>query len=431
MAHVAFLQFHRVPWNGVASLSAWLTQHGHHCTVHCVKPGEAPPPADLYGLALLAVHSGDWRRYAPTLTATGVPIVIGGVLATVSPESIEPRPEWMIRGEGEIPLLALLEGLGGAPVCDGLYRNGVPTAGAIAERLPIERLPRPDHSLHRNAFAEVANGRVGHFLFSRGCAFRCSFCYAPAWDALHDGRAVRMRGAEEAVDEMSEVLSRYPFDDARIYDDNFGSDVRWLRLFARLYRERVGRPFACYLRADLLDEQRIRLLAEAGCVEVGVGVETWSERLRAQVLKKRIPNDRIIKAGEALRRYGVALTVFLIFGLPEETPTDAAENVRMLSELRPDFVWTSRLQVYPGTPMEDQVRELGLFRWKEDDYSRSDNPREAELFRVETLMPLAQALRLPADAVRYLARLPATPVWKRLSAPARKRSHARSLICRG
>ena len=101
----------------------------------------------------------------------------------------------------------------------------------------------------------------------------------------------------------------------------------------------------------------------------------------------------------------------------------------MLRELRPDHVWTSRLQVYPGTPIEAQLKRDGLWRYRQGDYTRGLNNEQARLFRLESLLPLARALRLSPRVVRALCRLPADRLYQRLAQPLMRRQHAESLIC--
>ena len=438
MAHIAFLQLDDVQSNAVAALGAWLVANGHSASLHHIGRAHLPNlgTPNLLAFSLMAVHEAAYaeamahlRREHPRL-----PVVVGGVLATVSPGSVDPTPDYLVRGEGEAPLLALAEHLDGrGPArCDGLHRALEPTTPrAISQRLDLRLLPQPDHGLHRAAFSEDARP-IGQFIFSRGCAFSCSFCYAPAWNALYSQQnPVRRRTPVTAIEEIVAARSSVGFGRIRICDDNFGDSVRWLGEFSRLYRREVGLPFACYLRSDLLRPDRIKMLADAGCVEVGVGVETWDERLRSNVLKKRIPNSQYLQAAELLRDEGIALTVFLIVGLPGETLEQASRNVAMLRALRPDFVWTSRLQVYPGTQIETELKEQGRWRYLAGDYTRSVNDLQASLFRFESLLPLAQATRLSPRAARVLARLPVDGLYERVAARLRRTQHARSLICSG
>jgi radical SAM superfamily enzyme YgiQ (UPF0313 family) len=435
MARILFLQWDEVPRQGIMALSAWLRLHGHRTAV--ATPDRLPELADLdlVGFSLHASDLAAYRAFVPRLRALrpDLPIVVGGVLATVRPTLIDPAPDLLVRGEGELPLLAWMDHLDrhGDGCCDGLWRAGAPTTGQpVARRVPLDRLPHPDHALYPDGFPGGPGRRVGHFMFSRGCAFACTFCYAPAWNALHPGEpAVRFRDPEDAVAEMVEVARSHPFDHARLYDDNLGLDVRWLDRFARAYRERVGLPFACYLRADLVDQRRVRLLAEAGCVEVGMGVESWNDDLRTRLLAKRIGRGEFHEAVRLLRLHGIGSTVFLIFGLPGETARTALQNVTMLGELAPDFVWTSRLQVYPGTPMESHVVEGRIYRHRDDDFTRAAVPGREVLFRIESLMPAAHAWRLPAGMVGLLARLPFDGTYRRIGTSLRRRHHEHSLIC--
>jgi radical SAM superfamily enzyme YgiQ (UPF0313 family) len=124
-------------------------------------------------------------------------------------------------------------------------------------------------------------------------------------------------------------------------DDIFGLDFKWLKDFLSLYRKRVGLEFSCLVKADAVRKHKdyAKLLKDAGCRMVAFGIESGSERLRNELLKKEISNEDILSAASMLHDAGIKFRAFNIVGLPNETLKDAYETVQLNIDIKTDYPW--------------------------------------------------------------------------------------------
>lgn len=131
--------------------------------------------------------------------------------------------------------------------------------------------------------------------------------------------------------------------------------------FCDKYRLRVGLPFFIMTRADsLLDEDKVKLLKDAGCVTVAIGVESGDEAIRRQVLNKNLPNSVYEKAFANCHKAGIRTTANVMIGLPFETEDDIIETARFCRKVQARSVSLAIFVPYHGTRLRDLCVERGF-----------------------------------------------------------------------
>ena len=334
---------HYVPFHqGVALLAALLKRDGYEVTLRIPSrltpddvraDGDRVAP-DVIFVSLATPQAPLLRPIAQTAAERGIPLLVGGPHPTFVPEEVlaVPGVTAVCCGEGEQAALAFLRG---EEACPGLVYPGDPvTLGALAD---VASLPFPD----RAVFAACPDFRlerthVGHeFAASRGCPFRCTYCTNGALRRRYGPGHLRRRPVEDVLNEVAATLSGDP--DVRIvgfHDDVFTADRRWLTEFAATWRKNIGARFGVRFwvnaHPEHLDEERVLLLARAGCTRVHMGVESGSEELREQVLGRRLSNQVILEASRRLERAGIRLVTFVMLGAPGETEGTYRETVALL-----------------------------------------------------------------------------------------------------
>jgi radical SAM superfamily enzyme YgiQ (UPF0313 family) len=113
------------------------------------------------------------------------------------------------------------------------------------------------------------------------------------------------------------------------------------------------------VRLELLDEERLKLLAEAGCTTLHFGIESGSERIRKQVLKRNISNEVIIDKARLVKKYRLKFNTYNMLDIPTETIADGLETVKINTRIKTDYPWCSLLQPYPGTQIWEDLVEKG------------------------------------------------------------------------
>lgn len=357
--------------------------------------------------------------------------VFGGPHPTFFPNVLEEEGlDAICRGEGDFAFPEFcreLEATGGPqPVPNfSIKRNG-----KIESRPPrplvqnLDSLPFADRELYYGISEEVRNHRVRSFLASRGCPFACSYCFNHAMDELYAGgwRHVRTRSPESLVAEIASAMEAHPTEFVAFRESIFPLQSAWLKEFAEVYAARAGIPFYCHVRLDLLTEENVALLAQAGCHSVNVGIETGNENLRRDLLGRAMSDETIVLASKRLRKYGIKILANNMLGLPGGTLVSDLETLRLNQRSRPDYSLAMLWQPYPGTKLAKFAERNGHFGGNYDNldftYYSASHLRfkdEKEKRRIENLQKLfAVAVAVPSLTwlVKLLIRLPPNRVFK-------------------
>jgi hypothetical protein len=150
--------------------------------------------------------------------------------------------------------------------------------------------------------------------------------------------------------EIRFLQDRYRNISMYILDDDLFTFYRpYVEQFCSEYRKVSDLPFVVNAHVGFFDEDRARCLAQAGCKIVKFGVESGSERIRSQVLQRRMKNAKIIRAIETARRHGLHTSVFLMIGLPDETREDVMATIELMAQAKPGRYRWSFFFPFPGT----------------------------------------------------------------------------------
>ena len=316
---------------GIMYLSAALKKEGHEVAValggnHCAKMATFKPDIVAY-----SVMTGDQNYFLGMNNALKERYefmsVFGGPHPTFFPEDFRDRPgvDAFIRGEGEDAFPALIR--------DNLDGE------VIGYPVNIDEIPHPDRTLFKT--------KIHHFMASRGCPYSCTYCYNSKWKGMFEQKAVRYRNVTDLCKEISEANPTFAY----FQDDCFGASIKWMARFAREY---AGPPYHCHLRADIIDDERVRLLVESGCHSVHVALETANEEYRKKMLGRRMSNDTILEGIQRLKNGGIKIMLQNMIGLPGTTIYDDLETLELNMRIKPDYAWCSIYQPYPGTVLGDE-----------------------------------------------------------------------------
>lgn len=309
-----------------------------------------------------------------------LPIIFGGCHSTFNPEIIsEPTIDMICCGEGEYPLLELMDTLarqGDITRINNLTLkyNGVLYRNEVRPLMEdLDNLPFPDRSIYYERYKFLKSYPAKHFMSARGCPFDCSYCYNHQLSKIYRGKGkyVRRKSPGYFVSEIEEIKMKYGLKVAIFDDDIFAINPQWLSEFIPAYLKRVGVPFACSIRVDVVTEEIVKLLKEGGCFQVSFGLETGNEELRQLVLKKRVTDKQITEAARLLKRYKIPFLTNNMMGIPTETIEQACETIRLNSRIGTDVPWCSILQPFPKTEIADFAIAKGLLN---SDYDKSFYP---------------------------------------------------------
>jgi radical SAM superfamily enzyme YgiQ (UPF0313 family) len=165
---------------------------------------------------------------------------------------------------------------------------------------------------------------------------------------------------------------------AHTFDAVFPFDREWLKDFCDEYRK-IGLsgqlPFSCFTRADTIDEERIRTMAQAGLKIARIGIEAGNERIRRDIYEKNISNAQYGKTIGLLHKYAVAVTGYNILGGPDEDMGTLWDTFNLVNELKIDRPIFFTYRPLPRTEGARKVVEYGG-RIDENGWGRIDSLHE-------------------------------------------------------
>jgi radical SAM superfamily enzyme YgiQ (UPF0313 family) len=241
--------------------------------------------------------------------------------------------------------------------------NGSIVKNDVCDLLTAEELsemPFCDRS-HYERYSQLRDNPHKTVLTSRGCPNNCSFCFQHTFNALYKGRGkvVRQRSVDSVISELEEV-KQYKWECLEICDDQFILNKDWIFEFCERYEKSINLPFSCLSTAKQLKPDIVAALKKAGCAVIHFAVESGVEKIRRDVYNKPIKDSDIYAAAEALHSNNMIFQTFNMVGLPEETPEDIYQTIRMNQEINVPYPWCSIVQPYPGTSLAEYMKEHGV-----------------------------------------------------------------------
>jgi len=206
--------------------------------------------------------------------------------------------------------------------------------------------------------------RIKNIMTSFGCPFSCTYCYNSLFKEIYPNLKVRLRSVDSIIEEANKLDAELIF----FQDDFFGFNKKWMKEF----KEKWGnRPYHAQMRIEALNDEKIQLLIDSGCVSATIAIETYNEEYRETVLKRKMKNKTIINNSKALLSAGVKLRTEQMLGLPNTTLEDELNLLKMNCEINPTIAWTSIFQPYRGTELGEYCVTNGLYEGNNEDVADS------------------------------------------------------------
>ena len=297
--------------------------------------------------------------------------IMGGPHVTYYPKCVQDKPiDAICIGEGElafVELIEILENGGDISRIKNIHTKDFqnPMRELIHD---LDQLPFPDRDLL------FSNSELGDFPFkifmtSRGCPFKCSYCFEPVFHEMHKNikKYFRKHSVDRVIEEVKYVQGRYPLEVVNFKDDLFVSVVNpWIEEFCDRFPREIGLPFVCLLRPDTITDELVKLLKEGGCHAVVLSIDSANEQIRKEIVRKKFTNERIMKNLSKLNRCGINIFNNMIIGLPGATIQDELDGIDMNLKCGVKFASSTILVPYPKTPIADYCEEKGYFKMDVD-----------------------------------------------------------------
>lgn len=376
-------RFERVEWAsgyssaplGLMYLASVLRMHGHeaHCLDQLVETmsirsfrellTELRP--DVVGISAYTESVAEALSVARMAREHGAIVVMGGAHASFVPDHLLESGvcDYVARFESEATIVELMTWIEyGAPQPDRI--RGLSFRDAHGEIRHNERRPHIDNldglplpAIDLMPAEKYACPLV--CLSSRGCPGRCLFCLSPP---LHGGRW-RGYSTDRLVSEVHTLARKNPGLPVVIIDDTFTVKPRRLAEFCRELRHLCpSLVWSCYSRIDALDTATVRMMADAGCIGIQLGIETGDQRV-ADAINKRISLERAEEVVGIVANHGIMPLCSLMVGHHADTTESIAKTMdcgRRLKDRYRALVTYAICTPFPGSPIYEHCERLGV-----------------------------------------------------------------------
>lgn len=183
--------------------------------------------------------------------------------------------------------------------------------------------------------AGLGNGtlsrRVLPMLASRGCPYTCTFCSsASMWGIRWVSRTPRL-----VVDEIKSYIARYRINHIDFNDLTTVINRKWIIEFCQLLiDEKLGVTWSLSsgTRSEALDSEVLSYMKRAGIERITYAPESGSDKTLERV-KKKVDLENMTESIRASVKVGIYSRANLIFGLPDQTVSEALESVAFAMKL--------------------------------------------------------------------------------------------------
>lgn len=259
------------------------------------------------------------------------------------------------------------------------------------EKTDLVNLPIPDYSQvdlskyksYVPLDGQIKEVKTGLILANRGCPFACDYCYIGYF-----GQNVRFRPTDLVINEIREMynsgVKNYFF-----LDYTFTVNKKWvLELTDKIKELDIDITWGCETRVDVIDDELINAMAEAGCKYIWFGIE--SPDIKQMGVNKNLKKENIEKTLNSTVSVGIQPMAFMLVGFPDE---DVSQILSWCEE-QPFIFDHSVVLPRPGTPLFERMElNYGDYEdWNklaEASYKKLENNREKVVKSFEQLTNLS------------------------------------------
>ncbi len=265
-------------------------------------------------------------------------IAFGGPHVAIFPETVPPRVDYIVQGEGEYIIKDLVE---------GVYPRG--TVIETQRIDDLDQLLMVDYELffdkprgYELTVPFFSEQPVFNLSTSRSCPYKCTFCATRRiWGLLW-----RTYSPEKIVNEIIFLKKNYGIRGIYFREDLFTTNKnRAMEISRLLLKNNVNLPWACETRAqEACDVEMVELMARAGCRGFYIGAESGSQRM-LDLYNKEATVEDTVTACKLAKRNNIKVAMSIIVGHSESNFRDRIATWRMVRQCDPDFLQSS---VYDG-----------------------------------------------------------------------------------
>lgn len=284
---------------------------------------------------------------AEVYRSKGIPVIAGGIQITSFPESAQ--------GYFDSLCIGFAEGTWPDIIRD--IKSGTLKGEYRCTSLPSSRILGPAYDL-------IDYGKylyVNVVSTSRGCPFKCSFCYNSC-DNIRNSYV--NRPINDVIDEIRFLNRRH----IMFIDDNFIGNPKWTREFLETIRP-MNLKWQAAVSANVVDiPGMLDLMKDTGCTALFIGLESINQRSLDITGKYQNSIARYEHLCNEIHKRGIMINASFVFGLDDDGPETFTRTIDWIVRNKIETVTSHILTPYPGTLQHKELMREG--RITTDDLSK-------------------------------------------------------------
>jgi len=386
---------------GIRTISSYLKKNGHKTRLIFLTASEnynklysrkvlrqlleICKDSKLIGISAYASTSKRAAQIIKYLRKLRVPIVYGGVHATISPGLCIKEADIVCIGEGEETALELANTLEQNKTIRNIQNLWIRYGNEIVKNplrpliKKLDELPYADYEienhyiLERNKIKKFKekhlNGQI-FFLTGRGCPYSCSYCSNAYFNKLYQRqKPVRWHSISYIIKCILYLKNKFPtlncFD---IRDDTFSfRPIKQIKEFNKKYKSKVKMRFKCLGDPKTIDKEKIKLLVDAGCTDIIIGIQ-GSENVNLKIYNRNQTNKQVLKAAKILNKHKKLTVMYdVITCNPYEFSKDILDMINLLKKLPvPYYLSVNNLVFFTGSELYERGKQDGIIKTEKD-----------------------------------------------------------------
>ncbi len=331
--------------------------------------------------------SSNYLKIAQTITRLikdklPIPVIWGGVHATVSPEESLDVCDVICLGEGEDPLFDFLNR---QTTLEKKYEinnfwfkvgNQIVRNKQRPLRTNLDDFHFQDYEIENHFILtekQIRPLKINDLkrsfgfpltrMMTFGCPARCTYCVNDRYQYLDKYNSlIRRYSVNYFIEETKYILNKLPFIDYLLFDDDaFLSLPREvIEEFSQKYKKEINLPFGIGgIKAEMVKEEKLIPLVDAGLITVRMGIQSASQKVNKEVYRRQFSKEGSLKAANIFKLLGNKLRppfYDVILDNPWEEMQDKLETLSFFNGLpRPYFFNAFSLTFFPGTELYERA----------------------------------------------------------------------------
>jgi len=222
----------------------------------------------------------------------------------------------------------------------------------------LDRVPFPArHLIDNTLYCRPDSGeRQTTLVTNRGCPFHCIYCLANQVAGTRN----RYRSVENVMGEIRECIERHQIRNFLFRSDLFTQNKAWvIALCQAILGAGLDIQWACNSRVDTIDPDVLGWMKKAGCWIIAYGIESGDQETLDRI-EKKVTVEQAVAAVRMTHAAGIKTSIYLLLGLPWDTPALIDKQVAFAKALDPDFLEIFYVYPFPGTRLYEICVAEGL-----------------------------------------------------------------------